>query len=234
MAMQVEATITTLRRFVSDAAHELHTPLTALRTNLELAADEPDASARVTFMERAQAQIARLESLTGELLDLSRIESGATQANHVLLDLVELTHLTCEPYASRAEQAGIELSLELPAQSVFVDGNEAQLRRVLSNLLDNACKFTPADGAVSVRLRCEGPWAELCVQDTGIGIPADDLPQVFSRFHRASNAATYPGSGLGLAIVKAIVAGHSGQVTVENTSPGTRFCVRLLLADLVP
>ena len=82
-----------------------------------------------------------------------------------------------------------------------------------------------------MRLRREGPWAELCVQDTGLGIPADDLQQLFSRFHRASNAAIFPGSGLGLAIVKAIVVGHGGQVTVENTSPGTRFCVRLPLAD---
>jgi signal transduction histidine kinase len=233
MAMQVEATITTLRRFVSDAAHELHTPLTALRTNLELAANEPDESARIAFVGRAQAQVARLESLTGELLDLSRIESGAAPDNRAPLDLGELTRLTCEPYASQAEQSGIELSLDLPAQSLIVNGNEAQLQCALGNLLDNACKFTPADGTVSVHLRCKGPWTELCVQDTGIGIPADDLPQLFNRFHRASNAATYPGSGLGLAIVKAILVGHGGEVSVENTSPGTRFCVRLLLTAQV-
>jgi signal transduction histidine kinase len=229
MAAQVETTVTTLRRFVSDAAHELHTPLTALRTNLELAAHEPDASARATFMERAQSQTVRLESLTGELLDLSRIESGAVQGNQVPVNLVELTQLTCEPYASQAEQAGIDLSLDLPAQTLTVKGNEAQLGCALGNLLDNACKFTPAGGAVSVKLKHEGQWVELCVQDTGIGIPANDLPQLFSRFHRASNAIAYPGSGLGLAIVRAIVARHGGQVTAENTTPGARFCVRLPL-----
>ena len=229
MAAQVETTVTTLRRFVSDAAHELHTPLTALRTNLELAAHEPDASARVTFMERAQSQTVRLESLTGELLDLSRIESGAVQGNQVPVNLVELTQLTCEPYASQAEQAGIDLSLDLPAQTSSVKGNAAQLGCALSNLLDNACKFTPAGGAISVKLRQEGQWVELCVQDSGIGIPANDLPQLFSRFHRASNAIAYPGSGLGLAIVGAIVARHGGQVKAENTTPGARFCVRLPL-----
>ncbi len=229
MAAQVETTVTTLRRFVSDAAHELHTPLTALRTNLELATYEPDASARATFMERAQSQIVRLESLTGELLDLSRIESGAVQGNQVPVNLVELTQLTCEPYASQAEQAGIDLSLDLPTQPLTVKGNEAQLGCALGNLLDNACKFTPAGGAVCVRLKPEGQWVELCVQDTGIGIPANDLPQLFSRFHRASNAIAYPGSGLGLAIVSAIVARHGGQVKAENTISGARFCVRLPL-----
>ncbi len=103
----------------------------------------------------------------------------------------------------------------------------AQLRRAVGNLLDNACKFTPEGGAINVTVRQSEGWAELCVADTGIGIPADDLPQLFSRFHRGRNVTAYPGSGLGLAIVKAIVASHGGQVTAENASPGARFCVRL-------
>ena len=117
---------------------------------------------------------------------------------------------------------------------VAVYGNEAQLRCVLSNLLDNAIKFTPEEGAVSVCLRQTDAWIELCVQDTGLGIPAEDLPQLFSRFHRGRNAASYPGSGLGLAIVKTIVENHGGHVTAENTSPGTRFCMRLPVYAQVP
>jgi signal transduction histidine kinase len=230
MAVRVESTVTALCRFVSDAAHELHTPLTALRTDLELFADEPDAAARLAFAERAQAQIARLERLTGELLDLSRIESGAIRNERVELDLVELVELTSEPYASQAEQAGIDLSLDLPSQAIIVNGNEAQLRCALGNLLDNAIKFTPEGGMVSVSLRHEEQRAKLCVQDTGMGIPADDLLQLFSRFHRGRNAMAYPGSGLGLAIVKAIVESHGGQVMAENTSPGTRFTLQLPIA----
>jgi signal transduction histidine kinase len=226
MAGRVEATIMALRRFVSDAAHELHTPLTALRTNLELASNENDEAVRRNFIDRAQAQVIRLETLTRELLDLSRIEAGADRADRTTLDMVALVQTTSEPYASQAEQVGITLSLDLPAQAVMVNGNEAQLRRALGNLLDNACKFTPEGGAVNVTLRQSDGWTELCVADTGIGIPADDLPQLFSRFHRGRNVTAYPGSGLGLAIVKAIVESHGGQVTAENTSPGACFCLR--------
>jgi signal transduction histidine kinase len=230
MADRVETTICALRRFVSDAAHELHTPLTALRTNLELAAGEESDSAQRAFVERAQEQIERLEALTSELLDLSRIEAGLDKNQHAPLDLTALTHRTSELYASRAEQAGLAFDLDVPKGAITIRGSEERVSRVLGNLLDNAIKFTPGGGMVSVRLRQQGEWAELQVQDTGIGIPVDDLPQLFSRFHRGHNATAYPGSGLGLAIVAAIVEEHGGQVTAENTAPGARFCLRLPLA----
>jgi signal transduction histidine kinase len=231
MADRVETTICALRRFVSDAAHELHTPLTALRTNLELAAGERVDSAQLAFIERAQEQIERLEALTRELLDLSRIEAGLDKNQHAPLDLTALTQRASELYASRAEQAGLAFDLDVPEDAVTIQGSEERVSRVLGNLLDNAIKFTPGGGKVSVRLRQQDGWAELQVQDTGIGIPVDDLPQLFSRFHRGHNATAYPGSGLGLAIVAAIVEGHGGQVTAENTGPGARFCLRLPLVD---
>jgi signal transduction histidine kinase len=230
MADRVETTICALRRFVSDAAHELHTPLTALRTNLELAAGEGDDSAQRTFIKRAQEQIDRLEALTGELLDLSRIEAGLDKNQHVPLDLTALTRRTSELYASRAEQAGLAFEMDVPESAITIRGSEERVSRMLGNLLDNAIKFTPDSGTVSVKLRQQGEWAELQVQDTGIGIPVDDLPHLFSRFHRGHNATAYPGSGLGLAIVAAIVEEHGGQVTAEDTVPGARFCLRLPLA----
>ncbi len=230
MAGRVETTIRALRRFVSDAAHELHTPLTALRTNLELAAGEEVDSARLTFIERAQEQVERLETLAGDLLDLSRIEAGVNNDQPISLDLIALVRRTSELYASRAEQAGLSFELDVPEVTITIQGNEERVSRALGNLLDNAIKFTPGGGTVSVSLRQQGQWAELWVQDTGIGIPVDDLPQLFSRFHRGHNATAYPGSGLGLAIVAAIVEGHGGQVTAENTTPGARFCLRLPLA----
>ncbi len=221
MADQVEETVVTLRRFVSDAAHEIHTPLTALRTNLELAPDDE-------FVQRAQVQVERLEMLTQGLLDLSRIEAGE-QAAHAPFELVPLVQETSELYASRAEQAGLTFELGLPDTPITIQGDEAQLRRALGNLLDNGVKFTPQGGTVNVTLGLEeaNRWVTLSVEDSGIGIPTDDLPHLFNRFHRGRNAAAYPGSGLGLAIVKAIVEGHGGQVTVENTAPGTRFTLRL-------
>lgn len=227
MAGQVEQTVTTLRRFVADAAHELHTPLTALRTNLELAADEGQAVEQQGLIERAQAQVERLETLTRDLLDLSRLETGTGQTNVGPVLLNTLVQTSGELYASQAEQAGVNFSLDLPEQPLVVSGSEPLLRRALSNLLENALKFTPAGGTVRVGLRREDDGLEIRVEDSGIGIPPGDLLYVFNRFHRGRNAAAYPGSGLGLAIVKAIVEGHGGQVIVENNMPGV--CVRLRL-----
>jgi signal transduction histidine kinase len=224
MAEQVEETVLTLRRFVADAAHELHTPLTALRTNLELSGGETGSRA---YVEQAQAQVARLETLTRDLLDLSRLETGVNQANFVPVSLNILVQETSELYASRAEQAGLTFSLDVPEQLIPVRGNETYLRRALSNLLDNALKFTLEGGSIRVGLRQDGDWSEVWVADTGIGIHPSDMPQLFNRFHRGRNAAAYLGSGLGLAIVKAIVEGHGGQVTVEEQMQGVCFRLRL-------
>jgi signal transduction histidine kinase len=227
MANRLAETITTLRRFVADAAHELHTPLTALRTNLELVINEDSEAKRHIFVERAQAQVARLETLTNSLLELSRIESGEIKRETTLLSLNDLVQETSELYASQAEQKGIEFSLEMLHEDIFVQVNDGQLRRAIGNLLENAIKFTPSGGIVRLGLRRHGDTIELWVQDNGIGIPTDDLPQLFSRFHRGRNAFEYPGSGLGLAIVKAIVDYHNGQVSAENLSPGARLSMHL-------
>jgi len=221
MAEQVEETVVTLRRFVSDAAHEFHTPLTALHTNLELAPDEE-------FVRRARAQVRRLERLAEGLLDLSRVEAGGCPDDRAPLELVALLKEVSELYASQAEQAGLDFNLTLPPSPVTVRGDRAQLRRVLENLLDNAIKFTPEGGSVALGARQSGERVELWVEDTGIGIPPDDLPHLFRRFHRSRNAAGYPGSGLGLAIAKAIVENHGGCIRVESTvGEGTRFSLAL-------
>lgn len=218
MADQVESTITTLRRFVADAAHELHTPLTALRTNLELAA--PDE-----HTVQALAQVARLEALTQGLLDLSRAE--AVSAAHAPVDLTALVNQASEVYASQAEQAGLSFELTLPAETIVVQGDTAQLRRAIGNLLDNAIKFTPEGGTARLGLRLEEDCAVVWIEDNGIGIPPDDVPHLFSRFHRGRNAAAFPGSGLGLAIVKAVAEAHGGSVSAGNISQGARLTFRL-------
>jgi signal transduction histidine kinase len=222
MADRIEQTVVTLRRFVSDAAHEIHTPLTALRTNLELATQDG-------YVQEAQAQLERLEALTGGLLDLSRIEAGAGQAALAEVALDRLAREVSERYASRAEEAGVAFGLSLPEAPVRVRGEEGQLRRALNNLLDNAVKFTPAGGRVRLGLREDGGWAVVCVEDTGIGIPEGDLPHLFQRFHRGRNAASYPGSGLGLAIVKAIAERHGGDVGAEMTVEGTKLTMKVPL-----
>lgn len=230
MADQVEQTIVALRRFVADAAHELHTPLTALRTNLELASEEAETEERAAFLARAQAQIARLESLTSGLLDLSRLEAHGQEAEHSRLDLAALAREVSEPYASQADQAGLAFTLDLPSTPVMVQGHASHLVRALGNLLDNACKFTPEGGSVRLSLRQEGEWAVARVEDTGIGIPEGDLAQLGGRFHRGANTAGYPGNGLGLAIVWAIAEAHGGTVAAESTGRGACFTLKLPLA----
>ena len=232
MAERVEETVQTLKHFVSDAAHELHTPLTALRTNLELVNQGlvnqelgNQAEGVEAFLAAAQEQTLRLERLVNDLLQLSRLE--ANQAAHVRLDLNEIANELSEVYASRAEQQGIEFSASLPDAPLPVCGEREQLRRLLGNLLDNALKFTPSGGQIELRLALEDGWACLTVGDTGIGIPAEDLPELFQRFHRGRNAAPYPGSGLGLAIAQTIAQAHGGGIEVQSGEMGTEFVVRL-------
>ncbi len=227
MADQVEETITTLRRFVSDAAHELHSPLTALQTDLELSVTEQDETRRNELIERAQQQTIRLRELADNLLDLSRVEAAGAQPSYVKLNLNDLLCDIGEPYASQADQAGLTLSLDVPQDPIEIRGDTAQIRRAIGNLIDNAIKFTPEGGTITIGLRKIAGAIELCIQDTGIGIPEEDLPQLFSRFHRARNVANYPGNGLGLAIVKAIVEAHGGSVSAANTSLGARFCITI-------
>jgi signal transduction histidine kinase len=231
MAGYVEETIATLRRFVSDAAHELHTPLTALQTNLELTENESDAAERRDLLEQAQTQVSRLEDLTNNLLALSRIESGMVDKGLTTVNLTTLVQETSELYASHAEQMGVIFALDVGERPVFVQGNDSQLRRAVGNLLDNAIKFTPSQGTVTVVLTEENGQACLSVTDNGIGIPTEELPRLFSRFHRGLNAAAYPGSGLGLAIVKAIVEAHGGKVEGESNGlgQGSKFVISLTL-----
>jgi signal transduction histidine kinase len=225
MADRIQEIVITLQRFVADAAHELHTPLTALRTNLELARSEHPSPA----ICRAYDQAIRLEKLTDGLLALSRIEAHSDPTPTESVDLAGLIRSSSELYASRAEQAGLDYILSLPEQVPPVAGRADQLEVVLSNLVDNAIKFTPAGGTVSLGLHTVDHTLALVVQDTGIGIPPDDLPLLFERFRRAHNASDYPGSGLGLAITKAIVKAHGGSIVAESGDTGTQITVMLPL-----
>jgi signal transduction histidine kinase len=217
MASQVEETVGTLRSFVADAAHELHTPLTALQTYLELARDERNASERNQYLARAHDQGQRLEALVKSLLNLSRIEAGESILAPV--DFSQLVQEISEQFASRAEQTGHEFEINQLEENILVNGNIEQLRQVIINLLENALKFTPTAGRLSVSLENKEGEAKLTVSDTGIGIPEEDLPHLFERFHRGRNASNYAGNGLGLAIVKAIVSAHQGDVSVQS-EPG--------------
>jgi len=217
MAETIEAKVEALRRFVADAAHELHTPLTALRTNLELVDDQ--------HAPLALEQVGRMDALTRGLLDLSQLEATASEIQYKDVDLAALLRNLAEPYASRAEQREINFQLEIDGDPLTIKGDPTQLDTLIQNLLDNAIKFTPVGGQVNLKLSVLDEGVQLSVADTGIGIPKDDIPQLFSRFHRGRNASAYSGSGLGLAIVKAIVDQHGALINLESDAAGTEIMI---------
>lgn len=223
MAGHIQTNFETLQRFVADAAHEIHTPITAVRANLELAAEQGDSDR----IRQALAQVDSLKSLANDLLDLSRMEAGSGEALDEVVDLSATLRAISEIYASRAEQRDIFFDLKLPEQVPTIRGSQHQIERALGNLLDNATKFTPDGGTISVSLSEQDQHAIVSVADSGVGIPEDDLPHLFSRFKRGRNVPDYPGSGLGLAIVKTVIDAHGGTVDVQSGDDGTTFTVRL-------
>jgi signal transduction histidine kinase len=230
MAARVEETVTSLRRFVADAAHEIGTPLTALQADLELAETEAQTDDERRLVDRALAQAHRLDGLAAGLLRLSRLESRDVQAEPERLDLAALARHVADAFASRADQADLQLRLDLPDREVPVMGQADRLRTAIGNLLDNALKFTPAGGTVVVGVRAEPGLARVWVSDTGIGIPPEDMPGLFERFHRGRNASGFEGSGLGLAIVRATAEVHGGSVSATSSTDGSRFEMTLPLA----
>ena len=144
------------------------------------------------------------------------------------VDLAALLRDLAETYASRAEQAELNLTLEIESAPVNIKGDAAQLGNLIKNLIDNAIKFTPAGGQVNVKLSTQDEAVQLSVTDTGIGIPGADMPHLFSRFHRGRNASAYPGSGFGLAIVKTIVDQHGASIRVDSDTTGTAFVIRFI------
>ena len=226
MAGQVENTVHSLCRFTADAAHELYTPLTALQTDLQLLESGSD-SVQQQRVARAQDQAQRLQDLADGLLELSRLEAESSAEKRPLLNLTQLVQTTGERVASQAEQANLGFELQLPDQPITIRGDESQLQRALVNVLDNSLKFTPPPGRIVLALAVEGEAAIITVRDTGIGIPPEDLSQLFNRFHRGRNTGGYAGSGLGLAIVQEIMARHNGRVAIESGDWGTE--VKLVL-----
>ena len=227
MAARVETTVTSLRRFVADAAHEIGTPLTALQADLELAERKATGDDERRLVDRALVQTHRLGTLSDNLLQLSRLEAGERAGRREIVDLSTVAREAAGSVASRAEQAGIELDLAIAEAPLMVAVERARLQTVLGNLLDNALKFTPEGGTVRLAARAEGDAALVTVADTGVGIPADEQRDIFGRFHRARNVSAFAGNGLGLAIVKAAVEGSGGTVAFTSSEAGTEFRVSL-------
>jgi two-component system OmpR family sensor kinase len=234
MLDRIERSVESQRRFTADASHELRSPLSRLRSELEVTLRRPRTLADYEAVLRsALEEVERLSRLTEELLMLARLDSGEVvarpEAPVALAPLVETELNRLKPEAD-ARQITVAVTGP-PGMAVQAPGDALGL--VIANLLHNAIKFSPPTGRVTVTLRPEGTEAVLSVANSGSGIPPEDLPRVFERFYRGtpSRSPDLPGVGLGLAIARAIVEAHGGRIAVESTRGApTTFTVRLPLA----
>jgi signal transduction histidine kinase len=220
-------------QFIADVSHELRTPLTVLRGSLEVALEEERPTEEYRdVIGGALLEVRHLARLSQNLLFLARGQSGRVTLSFANIDLVKLIGEIGRNLAPAASDRNLELSVDLPPEPVraFVDSD--RLQQVFHNLLENALRYTEPGGSIRIRLTSVPAEARMEVSDTGIGIPAADLPYIFERFFRSDRArrAYSGGSGLGLSIVRWIVEAHKGTVEVTSqTAEGTTFTVKLPL-----
>ncbi len=235
MIARLQAAFERQRQFTADASHELRTPLAVMRGDIEIALRrERKPEEYRSVLTSNLEEIIRLSRLVEDLLMLARADAGQTLLQCEPLALDELCAQVIEYLTPLAEDKGQRL-LYTPPNTVplQVNGDAQRLKQLLLNLLDNAIKYTPADGTIRLQLTQEDPHAVLSVSDTGRGIPEEDLPHIFERFFRHSRSTsdkTVQGFGLGLAIVKWIVDSHGGKIIAESAlDKGTQFTVQLPL-----
>ncbi|MBX3049447.1 MAG: PAS domain-containing protein [Anaerolineales bacterium] len=217
----------TIRRdFVSNVSHELRTPLTSLKALTESlragALEEPEMARR--FLGHIETEVDALSELVSELLELARIESKQVPLQLQPTDSAAVVQRSLERLRLQAERAGVQLEADLDAGVAQVMADASRLEQVLVNLIQNAIKFTPKGGRISLALGRGDGVMEFSVTDSGVGISAEDQPRIFERFYKTDPARNKTGTGLGLAIAKHVVEAHGGRIGVESQEgKGSRF-----------
>ncbi|HIE53195.1 MAG TPA: HAMP domain-containing protein [Armatimonadetes bacterium] len=226
----LERNIQAQRQFVADVSHELRTPLTSMQGFLEALLDgtvqDEEATRRYLHIILQEAQ--RLSRLISDLLDLSRMESGRYVLQKQPVDLNEIVQGVLWKLQPQAEAHEVSLTAQLPEEPLLVFADPDRLEQVITNLTDNAIRFNRPQGRVSISLREKDAFWEVQVTDTGQGIPPEELPHVWERFHKVDKSRSRGGTGLGLAIVKHIVEAHGGTVQVTSkVGEGSTFTFTL-------
>jgi heavy metal sensor kinase len=216
------------KQFTSDASHELRAPLAVIEaeSSLTLQKERPPGDYRQS-LETISQEAKQMSSTIDQLLTLARADAGKEQWNFGQVDLAKLISKLSTDIEVLCQDKGLGFQLG-HTEALVVQGDEARLRGLFMNLLDNAIRYTPSPGTVSVSLRREGKMAVVAITDSGVGIPAEDIPLIFERFYRVdkSRSRVEGGSGLGLAICRYIVEAHRGKIEVESTvGVGSTFSV---------
>ncbi|MGN6544499.1 MAG: sensor histidine kinase [Aureliella sp.] len=218
--------------FLANSAHELRTPLAALRSSAELALSSPRSVQEYQeLMELIVSECGNLEQLVNQLLLLSEAESAHFESRGEIVDLSKITSEACDMFGAVAESRDVNLRTHI-APGVFVDGSRLHLRQLLNNLIDNAIKFIPGTGEVTVEVASSEEGQRLVVRDTGVGIGKDEQLRLFERFYRGDRSrrrhTPTRGTGLGLSICRAIAEAHGGTITIQSEpGVGTEVTVRL-------
>ncbi len=217
---------------ISNVSHELKTPVTIALNAVELALEEDDPESIREFLGMIRESLHRLNMNIDTLLEYAKIQSGDMKLRFEPLNLPPIIQKVVKEFRPMVIKKKLEIYTDIPPVMPLVRGSREHVKLVLRNLIGNAIKFNVEGGGVGVSVRERGDFVEVCVSDTGIGIPPEKVGRIFERFYQVDSSSTrrHGGIGLGLAIVKDVVQAHGGEITVESEpGKGSKFCFTLPL-----
>lgn len=226
LSTRIKALNDELRDLTRNVLHDLRTPITQIKGEAELilhGMTDP-SSAAADIMEACDTLLGTVNAN----IEISRNYAGSDSVPAEKIDLAGIIRETCELFSAVAEMKGVALKAEIPAGPLAFVGHRHKIQQLAGNLLDNALKFTPVGGSVTLSLSGNSRTVQMTVSDTGVGIAPGDIPSIYERFFRADSSRSTPGSGLGLSLVHAVVAFYRGEISCKSKlGEGTTFAVRL-------